>query len=71
MAEVAKRKRKKKINQGKTTRGVPNAGEAAHYHRRQWTGGAPRMVWSRPSAGLIRWFFFQIVKPARACQMIM
>ena len=40
-----------------TTRGVPNAGEAAHHHRRQWTGGAPRMVWSRPSAELIRWIF--------------
>ena len=53
-----------------TTCGVPNAGEAAHHHRRQWTSGAPRMVWSRPSAELIRWIFFQIVMPARACQVI-
>ena len=27
-----------------TMRGVPNVGEAARNHRRQWTGGVPRMV---------------------------
>ena len=47
-----------------TSRGVPNVGEA------QWTGGVTRMVWSRPSAKLIRWIFFRMTTPARACQKI-
>ena len=27
-----------------TMREVPNVGEAARHHRRQWTGGMPRIV---------------------------
>ena len=53
-----------------TSRGVPDVGEAARHHRRQWTGGVTRMVWSRPSARLIRWIFFRMTTPARACQEI-
>ena len=53
-----------------TSRGVPDVGEAPRQYRRQWTGGVTRMVWSRPSAKLIRWIFVLIVTPARACQKI-
>ena len=53
-----------------TSRGVPDVGEAARHHRRQWTGGVTRMVWSRPSAKLIRWISFHMTTPARACQKI-
>ena len=66
--------RRKMIGVAKTpsraTRGVPNVGEAIYHHRRQWIGGAPRMVWSRPRTKLIRWIFVLIVTPARACQKI-
>ena len=53
-----------------TSRGVPDVGETARQHRRQWTGGVTRMVWSRLSAKLIRWIFFRMTTPARACQKI-
>ena len=33
-----------KKNPSRATRGVPNVGKAIYHHRRQWIGGAPRMV---------------------------
>ena len=53
-----------------TSRGVPDVGEALRQHRRQWTGGVIRMAWNRPSGKLIRWIFFRMTTPARACQKI-